>query len=1061
MKAENKNNLLIFALLFLLFNCYLSYAQTTIPFAKRYETAGINGDLTMIGNSNLGPTVDTPYNGTTNNNFINMVFIDIDGDASTFNSSSANFSTGSCTRVVYAGLYWGAISAPSTPAPNQVKFKIPGGSYQNITADTQLDRIYYKDVTSIITSIGNPSGDYFVADLSTTQGANNSAGWSLVLVYENPNETRKFISTFDGFSAVRDSPNNQVNFSYSGFTTPPSGAVEGRVGVAALEGDLGWVGDQMLFQADASTSFTALYDSENDVNNFFNSKITKDGVQIPGRNLNSTNTLGWDQKLLNLNDLNVGNSLIGNGETGATVRVTNNVGGDHIYTFLNTFAINIIEPVLDVLTSVEDTSGNQITHASPVPLGATVWYNIKFQNVGTDNATNTYILNNIPSNVTLDQNSIAVPTGVSYTYNSSSRELRFDISASLVEKRGLSVSHDIRYQVTASNDCFDYSDACTNLLQNSIASYYDGETSGQNIAGQPGYNGVNGCGLGNVGSMDLFVDTSSCSFDSELYFCNNSLTFQGDDGYDTYIWTDASGAVIGNTKEITVTGEGVYTATQRRTGCTETIRVVTVLGLDVTVEPVNALCKDSNGSVNITINETSPSYSYELYQGTTLLSSITGKTSNKHTFSNIDIGNYQVKSISEAGCFQITPFTITEPTLLVASSAKLFNVTTCNGAILSGKVEANGVGGVPPYQYSIDAGATYQTENTFLVTQEKTYQILVKDANGCTTPTTVAVGMDQEIIYEITKEDVICMGDTDGKISVILTNNQGYTVTYSLDGITYRTNPNFTGLVPGEYNVWVKKENGLNVCETKNIVVIEQLISLQLSATTDFSCDGGGNIIIAQVDPIYQNDVTYLLDGANGQTSGIFENVSKGSHAVTVKHNQYGCTDTPVVLEIAEYVPISFYIEESGINEYTVIASGGEPAYEYSFDSPDDFSSNNVLKIRESRNYTFYVRDARGCVEEQTTFLEFLDIEIPDFFTPEGDGINDTWYPINIEIYPKITVKIFDRYQRMIGNYNGNQFSWDGSYKGNPLPSGDYWYIVKLNDSSDRREFKGNFTLVR
>jgi gliding motility-associated-like protein/uncharacterized repeat protein (TIGR01451 family) len=1061
MKTAKQTSFLKLTLFLLVFSSYLSFGQTTIPFAKRYETAGINGDLIIIGNSSLGESVDTPYNGTSRNNSIDMVFIDIDGDASTFNSSSAKFTTGSCNRVVYAGLYWGAVVAPSTPAPNQVKFKIPGGAYQNITADTNLDKIYYKDVTSIVTSISNPSGDYYVGNVSTAEGRDNSAGWSLVLVYEDPTETRKYISTFDGFSAVTNSPNNVVDFSYSGFTTPPSGAVEGRVGVAALEGDLGWYGDQMLFKADANSTFTALYDAENEANNFFNSKITKDGVAVLDRNLNGTNTLGWDQKLLDLTDLNAGNSLIGNGETGATVRVSNNIGGDYIYTFLNTFAINIIEPVLDVLTSVEDLSGNVITNASPVPLGATVWYNINFQNVGTDNATNTYILNSIPSNVVLDESSIILPAGVSYSYNIASRELRFDIDASLVEKRGLSVSHDIRYQVTASANCFDYTDACTNLLENSIASYYDGETSGQNIAGQPGYNGVNGCGLGTVGSMDLFVDTSSCSFDSELFICNDTLTFEGDDGYDTYIWTDSSGNVIGNTKEITVNGEGVYTATQRRTGCTETIRVVNVLGLDVTVDPVNALCKDSNGSVNITVNEASPSYSYELYQGSTLLTSIADKTSNKHTFNNLDIGNYSVKTIKQDGCFHIDAFSISEPTLLVASSAKLFNVTTCNGAILSGKVEANGVGGVPPYQYSIDAGATYQTDNTFLVSQEKTYEILVKDANGCVKPTTVAVGMDQEIVYEITKEDVICMGDSDGKISVNLTNNQGYTVTYSLDGTTYKTNPNFTGLAPGEYEVWVKKENGLNVCETKNTVVIDQLISLQLTATTDFSCDGGGNIIIAQVEPIYQNDVTYLLDGGNGNTSGIFENVSKGSHTVTVKHNQYGCTDTPVVLEIAEYVPISFYIEETGINEYTVIASGGEPGYEYSFDSPDDYSDNNVLNIRATRNYTFYVRDARGCVEEQTAFLEFLDIEIPDFFTPEGDGINDTWYPINIEIYPKITVKIFDRYQRLIGSYSGNRSSWDGNYKGKPLPSGDYWYIVKLNDSSDRREFKGNFTLVR
>ncbi|MCF6349012.1 MAG: chromophore lyase, partial [Flavobacteriaceae bacterium] len=377
--------LLLMALLFL---PLLSKAQTTIPFEKRYENQGINGDLTIIGNGILGPTSDTPYNGTAINNNIDMVFVDIDGDPSTFNSSSANFTTATCNRVVYAGLYWGAGAAPTTPSRENVKFKVPGGTYQDLTADFDLDRARYKDVTSIVTAITNPSGEYFVANISTNEGEHNSAGWSLVIVYEDQSEPRKFISTFDGFSGVnRDSGNDVVDFSYTGFTTPPSGLVEGRIGVVALEGDLGLTGDRMLFKADANATFTALFDAESPANNFFNSKITIDGVHVTTRNLNSTNTLGWDQKLLNLTALNTGNSLIGNGETGATVRLT--TPSDNFGVFLNTFIINIIEPIIQVLTSVEDTSGNQVTLGSPIQLGETVWYNINFQNIGTDNALNT------------------------------------------------------------------------------------------------------------------------------------------------------------------------------------------------------------------------------------------------------------------------------------------------------------------------------------------------------------------------------------------------------------------------------------------------------------------------------------------------------------------------------------------------------------------------------------------------------------------------------------------------------------------------------------------------
>jgi len=53
------------------------------------------------------------------------------------------------------------------------------------------------------------------------------------------------------------------------------------------------------------------------------------------------------------------------------------------------------------------------------------------------------------------------------------------------------------------------------------------------------------------------------------------------------------------------------------------------------------------------------------------------------------------------------------------------------------------------------------------------------------------------------------------------------------------------------------------------------------------------------------------------------------------------------------------------------MATGGRPAYEYSFDNPNNFSSDNVLRIRKSKEYTFYVRDEKGCIEEKKAFLEF------------------------------------------------------------------------------------------
>tara|TARA_R110002073_G_scaffold72537_1_gene177458 strand:- start:450012 stop:453299 length:3288 start_codon:yes stop_codon:yes gene_type:complete len=1084
---------LFFIALFLILPLFIN-AQTTEPFLKRYENAGINGDLTIIGNSIVNNSANTPYDGSSNNNSFTMVYVDVDNDPSTFSSSSAELTLSNCDRVVYAGLYWGANLTTVAQTPQNIKFKTPGGVYQNISADIidvskreNLDLMYYKDVTSTVAALSNPSGDYFVADVSCDVGfSNRAAGWALVIVYESPTESRKYISTFDGFSQV--SPNNSEQFSYSGFVTPPAPSpVEGRIGIAALEGDRSLSGEQLLFSegtvpaSDPNSSFDALWDAENPATNFFNSKITIDGAIVDTRDLDSENTLGWDIAIVDLTPLNPGNSILSNGATDATVRVATT--GDRIFTFLNTFAVDIIEPNLQVLTSVEDTSNNPITLNSPVPLGATVWYNINFENEGTDNALNTVVLNTLPFNVTLDNTTFEfldetgtplAPGLITYVYNPGTRQITFTIDDSLVFKEGTSGSYNIRYQVTASANCFDYTDACTNLLQNFITSSYDGENSGQNVSDQPGLNGVNGCGLGNVGSMDLFVDTSSCQFDSVETFCNNTITISGHDGYNIYEWVDENGTAVGNTKEIDVDGPGVYTVTQTKVGCTITTRTVTVLGLDVTFTPTDAQCKDqADGKVAVQVNEASANFTYELFIGNALQQSSGVITTDNYQFNGLDIGTYRVRVTNAAGCYDTQIVVIEEPTLLEASNTVLDNIMPCNGNTLSGRIEVTGTGGTLDYEYSMDGGA-FQTSNIFEATVGGNHIMTVRDAQGCTATTIANVTFDDEIVYTVEKQDVVCYGDSDGSISInVSQNNAGNTLTYSIDGgTTFQSSSNFTGLDKGDYEVIIRKVKGENSCETTESVTIDQLVFLELEVDTGFQCEGSENQIMASVAVQYENDVEYSLDGGPFQTSNIFEDVSDGEHSVRVRNITNGCIEPPVVVNVANYTPVSFEVLNNGnsLIEYIVNATDGEPEYQYALlknvqenispeVSDEDFGPSNILTVSGAGFYTFYVKDAKGCIVEQ--IVEIFDVEIPNFFTPNNDSINDTWYPRNIELYPDVEVTIFDRYQRLIASFKGNDKSWNGVYNGKLMPSGDYWYVVRLNHPQDNREFKGNVTLYR
>jgi gliding motility-associated-like protein len=90
-----------------------------------------------------------------------------------------------------------------------------------------------------------------------------------------------------------------------------------------------------------------------------------------------------------------------------------------------------------------------------------------------------------------------------------------------------------------------------------------------------------------------------------------------------------------------------------------------------------------------------------------------------------------------------------------------------------------------------------------------------------------------------------------------------------------------------------------------------------------------------------------------------------------------------------------------------------------------------------SPNYTFTYLPGILTVEPSLSLLS-----IPNTFTPNGDGINDTWDIKYLDYYPKSTVIIFDRWGQKVFSSIGYPIPWDGTYKGTALSSGTYYYII-------------------
>ena len=169
-------------------------------------------------------------------------------------------------------------------------------------------------------------------------------------------------------------------------------------------------------------------------------------------------------------------------------------------------------------------------------------------------------------------------------------------------------------------------------------------------------------------------------------------------------------------------------------------------------------------------------------------------------------------------------------------------------------------------------------------------------------------------------------------------------------------------------------------------------------------------------------------------------------------------------------------VPNDDLNVIEVIAKGGvtDPlsGYTYYFNGENQ-SNNPVYTIKNTdperieaggvriKTIEVKAKDAKDCIRTLVVEVPYIDIDIPNYFTPNGDGDNDRWRPKKMEDFPNAFVHVFDRNGRRMATLKPGE-SWDGIYAGKPMPSGDYWYTIDLNDElRDGRKIYGHFSLYR
>ncbi len=351
---------------------------------------------------------------------------------------------------------------------------------------------------------------------------------------------------------------------------------------------------------------------------------------------------------------------------------------------------------------------------------------------------------------------------------------------------------------------------------------------------------------------------------------------------------------------------------------------------------------------------------------------------------------------------------------------------------------------------------------------EETLQFLVDDLpEAFAVPTNLTTVCDDEA--NPLNQDGIYSFDTSTFEATLLGGQTGMNVYYFDQNNNPLSNSLFSSVfTTATQNVTVIVENPINTACTATIIlpfIVNptpkiNLIDRKLICLPDTQITLDAGI----VDGTPTTDYTYqwYFNGAaiSGQTNSSLIVSNEGLYSVDVT-NVYNCTQTQNITvigsEIAHFSDI--HIEDlSDINTLLITVTGSGD-YEYALDDINGpYRDSNFFTNVPMGIHDVYIRDSNGCGIVGPITIPVLGI--PQFFTPNGDGFNDTWNAkgVSKDFNYLSTIYIFDRFGKLLKQIGTTGDGWDGTFNGRLMPSDDYWYSIQFEDG---RSAKGHFALKR
>ncbi|NSW45895.1 MAG: gliding motility-associated C-terminal domain-containing protein [Bacteroidales bacterium] len=436
--------------------------------------------------------------------------------------------------------------------------------------------------------------------------------------------------------------------------------------------------------------------------------------------------------------------------------------------------------------------------------------------------------------------------------------------------------------------------------------------------------------------------------------------------------------------------------------------------------------------------------------------SISPNTSQEGVFSY-----YVVQTDNITGCESNPSIAQYSVSRLASPIIQQNNITVCTGQVLQ-PIVAQGT--YPLFWYADQNLTTLVNQGDTLYLQEQlpgTYQyyIVQKDTTrGCiSTPTILTVNYIQGIEIQSTVNHVSCFGGNNGSIEVTITQGTAPFTHFWLHG---PTELNLQNLEANEYVLTVMDQNQ---CLRMFSIFVNQPDSIHVEASiTNVSCYGNADGAIEL--NVTGGTLPYNYQWNNGSTNHSINQLQANTYTITIT-DQHQCTklQTYNIQQPDSLVTLAIINKETcnGKNDGSIVLRtwGGTPPYSllWSNQKTDTLISNLHLG-----QYQVTITDNHNCSKVENIQLESIYdfcLDIPNVFTPNADGINDTWEIKFIEMYNNPTVIVFDNSGKKLYENTGVYEPWDGTLNGKKLPMGSYFYIIDLK-LSDKEPFSGTLDII-